>query len=534
MPGTIAADQLKAMLGDGAELALIDLREQGVFATGHLLFACCVPLSHLELRIADLVVRRGTRIVLCDQDGANRPGLAATAAARLARHGYSDVAILAGGVDGWRDAGYRLFSGVNVPSKGFGEFVEQIYETPRLSANEVKAKLDAGDDMVILDSRPFPEYHRMNIPGGIDMPGAELFYRVHDVAPDPETFVVVNCAGRTRSIIGAQSLINAGIPNPVAALKDGTMGWHLAGLDLEHGQDRRAPAPSAAGLAKAKAAAARVAARFGVATIDRATLTAWQAEGAARSLYLLDVRSPEEFAAGHLADSRSAPGGQLVQATDEYVATRGARIVLIDTDEVRATMTASWLIQLGWREVTVLAGGIGDGPMVRGRRPRRVLEYDNGELLSPAALRATLDADEPVAVLDLASSLAFRSAHVPGAWWGIRARLESGLVKLPEVERLVLVSPDGALAHLAHKDAEAARPGLRIQVLDGGTDGWIAAGLATESGNDRLTTETDDVWYKPYDHPDSVEQWMRDYLEWEVALVDQIEQDGDAEFRAFT
>src|SRR5690606_6230085 len=207
----------------------------------------------------------------------------------------------------------------NVPSKAFGELVERRCNTPRLTAHELAAKLEVGEDLVILDSRPWDEYRRMNIPGGIDAPGAELVYRVHDLAPTPDRLVVVNCAGRTRSIIGAQSLINAGIANRVAALKDGTMGWHLAGLPLEKGADRHAPDPSPEALAKAQAAAARVAARVGVRSIDAAGLAQWQREADRRTLFLLDVRSPEEYAAGHLPGSRSAPGGQLVQATDEYV-----------------------------------------------------------------------------------------------------------------------------------------------------------------------------------------------------------------------
>ena len=121
-------------------------------------------------------------------------------------------------------------------------------------AERVQRKWDSwgkGVRLVILDSRPYEEYHRMNIPGGIDAPGAELVYRVHDLAADPDTLVVVNCAGRTRSIIGAQSLINAGIPNKVVALKNGTMGWHLAGLELERGQTRAAAAPDGDALIKA-------------------------------------------------------------------------------------------------------------------------------------------------------------------------------------------------------------------------------------------------------------------------------------------
>ncbi|GIT52924.1 MAG: hypothetical protein Ct9H300mP16_00840 [Pseudomonadota bacterium] len=177
-----------------------------------------------------------TPIVLCDDCG----GEAERAAEQIARFGYTRFEILDGGIAaGKGKAGYEIFSGVNVPSKAFGEFFEQEYETPRLPAAQVKAKIDAGEKVVILDSRPMVEFNNMSIPGGSCCPGAELVYRVSDAVEDPDTLVVVNCAGRTRSIIGCQSLINAGIPNPVVALKDGTMGWHLAGFALDHGQTLR-------------------------------------------------------------------------------------------------------------------------------------------------------------------------------------------------------------------------------------------------------------------------------------------------------
>ena len=234
--------------------------------------------------------------------------------------------------------------------------------------------------MVVLDSRPYDEYSRISIPTGINVPGAELVLRVHDIAPSPDTLVVVNCAGRTRSIIGAQSLINAGVPNKVVALRNGTMGWHLAGLTCDHGKDARAPAVSSATLAWAKSKTAEVARHFGIERIDRATLAHWQAD-TARTLYIFDVRDPAEYARGHFPGALSAPGGQLVQATDLYAGTLGARIVLSDDNEVRAVMTASWLKQMGWKDVSVLPRSrqrnrhAGEPPArhaARGRRHRRL------------------------------------------------------------------------------------------------------------------------------------------------------------------
>ncbi|HXL48507.1 MAG TPA: rhodanese-like domain-containing protein, partial [Xanthobacteraceae bacterium] len=231
----LSAPALKAMLADRHELALVDLREELIFAQNHLLFARSAPLSRLELNFTRLVPRRGTRIVLCD----DADGLVERASAILARAGYTNLHALAGGVAAWAKAGFELFSGVNVPSKAFGEFVEHAAATPSISAEELARLMHERSDFVVLDSRPFDEYQRVSIPTAVNVPGAELVLRVRDLATSPETTVVVNCAGRTRSIIGAQSLINAGVPNKVVALRNGTMGWTLAGLACESGKTRR-------------------------------------------------------------------------------------------------------------------------------------------------------------------------------------------------------------------------------------------------------------------------------------------------------
>ena len=367
----------------------------------------------------------------------------------------------------------------------------------------------------------------MSIPGGIDAPGAELAWRVHDLAPDPGTLVVVNCAGRTRSIIGCQSLRNAGIPNPVVALKDGTMGWELAGLAVERGSTRVAPAPTEEGRRKALAAAKRVAERFKVKFISRKDVLK---SDPARSLYMLDVRSREEFEAKHIAASRHAPGGQLVQATDEYIGVRNARVVLIDPERVRAVMTASWLNQMSWDEVYVLEPEGEDGfagwPVESGPRPRRVLGFE--------IWQRTVKEVEGATVLDLSTSLRFHAGHIPGAWWGVRSRLGEAHAKLPKTDSLVLTSEDGVLAHLAAPEAAALWPAADVRVLEGGNKAWFAAGRPAETGTERATTERDDVWYKPYDHAAGYEKHARDYLSWEVALVEQIRRDPTIRFRTFS
>ena len=253
-------------------------------------------------------------------------------------------------------AGFELFSGVNVPSKAFGEFVEHTSDTPSISASELDALMRAGADMVVLDSRPFDEYRRVSIPTATNVPGAELVLRVHDLAPSPDTLVVVNCAGRTRSIIGAQSLINAGVPNKVVALRNGTMGWHLAGLRLRQRQGQaRALQLSGDGLAWAKAAAERVAQRFGIERIDQATLERWRADDSAHALPLRRARSGRiRRLAMCRARSRRRADNSCRRPTNTPA--RSARASCSSTTpRVRAVMTASWLQQMGWKDVFVLA-----------------------------------------------------------------------------------------------------------------------------------------------------------------------------------
>ena len=206
-------------------------------------------------------------------------GDAAAAAGRLRSLGYRDVSLLEGGLAGWVAGGGELFRDVNAPSKAFGELVEATAGTPAVPAGQLRALLSDGADVVVLDARRFEEYQTMSIPTATSVPGAELVMRAGALAPDPATLVVVNCAGRTRSIIGTQSLINAGLPNRVVALRNGTIGWSLAGLELEHGQQRRAPEVPPAMARRAEAAAWTVAGQAGVGRIGADTLASLLAAG---------------------------------------------------------------------------------------------------------------------------------------------------------------------------------------------------------------------------------------------------------------
>lgn len=515
---SIDAQTLKSWLHDGAEIALLDAREEVPFDLRHILMAACVPAGRVETIVGDSVPRRGTRVVWCD-DG---EGLAERAAARMEGLGYTDVSLLTGGVSAWEAAGYRVYSGVHVPSKAFAEVVEHEAGTPWIDAAALDRLIQSGTDMVLLDSRSYEEYHNNSIPTAISVPGAELVYRFHDLVPSKDTLVVVNCGGRTRSIIGAQSLINAGVPNKVVSIQNGTQGWHLAGLQVLKGATARAPAVSPAGHAAARAAAARVAERFGVRTIGSATLDAWRAEADQRALFVFDVRSPEDYAAGHLPGMKNVPGGQLVQETDRHAAIWGGRVVCVDDDGVRAIMTAHWMMQMGWDAVAMTLDRL-DGEI--GPHRETVLGADEAPAIGVEELAA-----RAAVVVDLDWSRSYIDGHIPGAWFAIRSRLADDLVPLPTAEAIVFTSGDGVLARLAAAEWDGRAP-APVFALDGGTQAWAASGRPLETGATRMASAAEDMRLRAREMPGRVEDAMNAYLTWEIALAEQMATDEDQRFR---
>lgn len=520
--------QVRAALLKREEIALLDVREEDPYAQGHPLFSANMPLGRLQAEAWVRIPRRDTRVVVFD----NGEGLAEPAARLLQHLGYSQVSLLEGGLAGWIAAGGEVFRDVNVPSKSFGELVESIRHTPSLPAPQVKALLEQGADMVVLDARRFDEYQTMSIPTGISVPGAELVLRARSLAPNPSTQIVVNCAGRTRSIIGTQSLINAGIPNPVAALRNGTIGWSLAEQTLDHGASRRFGPVSEEDRAQAATSAHDVAKRAGVRFIDRHTLEGLQAERH-RTTHLLDVRTPEEYQQGHWPGAVSAPGGQLVQETDHTVPVRGARIVLYDDDGVRACMSASWLAQMAW-EVCVLepvqTADLSETGLPQSPLPDTLFPLVHAV---PGQLQRWHDQpDSGTLVVDVGSSAAFVKAHVRGAHWLLRSRFEQDVSRLPAALRVVVTCPDGRVSRYAVAPLQALLPaGTQVLWLEGGTRAWQALGGAIETGERGVLSERIDRYRRPYEGTDNPRAAMQGYLDWEFGLVEQLGRDGTHGFQ---
>lgn len=533
----VTVHNLYETLRGETEFALLDVREQEEFSRSHLLLACCTPLSRLELIVEALVPCKETPVFVMDDGQSEDLDRSARAADALTAMGYRTVNIVDGGLKAWSDAGFVTVNGVGALSKGFGEYIEVVRETPRLPPSEIKALLDdARVRTIVIDVRPTGEYRNMNIPGSINLPGCEVTYRLAEVVKDPGTTIVINCAGRTRSIIGTQTLINAAIPNRVVALKGGTMNWQLAGFDLEYGSTRPVPPITEEGRRIAEQRIRKVAETYHVRFVEPRKVAQWRSEAAHKTLYLFDVRQPWEYASGHIPGSTSAQGGQLVQATDEYAAVRNGRYVLMDDDELRAIMTAHWLRQMGLPQVFVLKGGIFNAAAVLA--PRGLAEGENGIEghastggISVAEAARRLENRAGILCLNVGASNRHRARHIPGAKWVARAYLPRVRPLCPQSKQIILTAEQSAHAALAAQDARDLWPDAAVSFIQGGTPAWEKAGLPLETGMPCALCPEDDIWYRPYTDLNASKEAMQGYFDWESGLVDKINADGCVNFR---
>lgn len=545
MPTTISPQSLDALLKGGSPFALIDVRETGEYNNAHIPGASLIPRRDLEAQMADAVPHTATPVVLCDDDARR----ATLAAATLEGLGYGDVSVLDGGINRWVTQELPTEWGVNVPSKDFGEKVEVVHHVPEIDAVELNERIESGEEIVILDTRTPEEYQRLCIPGGRSVPGAELALRITDITKElsDDATVVINCAGRTRSIIGTRVLQRMGLPN-VVGLKNGTAGWSLAGYALESGADRlELPDLSEEGIAAAEAYADRLVEEDGVQYIDADGLQALMARRSDETVYLVDVRTEQEYADGHIPGFRWFPGGQAVQRSDEVAVVKNCPIIFCCDGRARAAITASWYRQMGHEHVYALHGGTGEwqragNSLEEGHSQAQALGLDEARskvrMLAPsevpsasgasvtlvgtsggpaAYVRATDDsAATDAVIIFVGTSQQFAEAHVPGSRWVPRGWLEAqiGDVAPDKGTPVVVTCVDGVTSTFA--GATLADEGYAdVSVLEGGVGAWRRDGREIERGLSGVMSTPADVVPAGTDRGFAD---MMNYLRWEEEL----------------
>jgi len=521
---TISPADLTRLFDSASEWALLDVRETAEADAGHIYGATFLPRRMLELRLPELVPDRSTTLVMYDEGGtrAMRAAHAADAA------GYRDVRVLEGGLRAWQAAGLKLSSGSNVPSKLFGETVYEHQHVPQLPAEVLHGWQHEGKPHVVCDIRTPDEYRVGRIPGAHGAFGVDVALVAADLKAR-HVPVVVHCAGRTRSIIACQTLRELGV-DEVYALENGTMGWQLAGYELERDAPGRMLTPTPESIDEAANRTRDLARSAGADAVDAAKLRAWlerRAQGA-MNLYLFDVRQVAAYEAGHIAGSKALPGGLAIQRTDEFIAVRNAHVVLVDDDEARAWMTAFWLKGMGFPHVHVLQGGIrawlAAGASVETGRPRPEAlllaeKRKHTRYVSPTELAAELAGESRPCVIDVDTSRYFSQGHVAGAHWLPYGWLEDRIdaVAGPHA-RIVLTCHNGI--HSTYAGSNLVAMGYSdVRVLEGGMAKWKKIGLPVDHG--LPVDATEDIVLPPYAADRAT---MARYLEWEQRLTREREQ----------
>lgn len=530
----IDAKTVKDELTSGSEIALLDIREYGQYGEGHPFFAVNLPYSILEIGAIRLLPGQHAHCVLLDDDD----GLAETAARRLTALGLQNISILRGGVRGWEEAGFTLFKGVNLPSKAYGEIVEHELGTPSISALELAQLLEQDHAPLVLDGRTPAEFEKMNIPHAQSLPNAEIGHRLGAFVANDSQTIIVNCAGRTRSILGAQTLRQLEVTNPVYALRNGTAGWALAGLKLLNGTKAVAPATLSESLKETSSERARLyRQKYKIPTMDLDELAEIENDSM-RSCYRLDVRTIEEYQRGHLIGSIHAPGGQLVQATDQWIAVRGAKVVLIDDTGLRASTTAGWLRNMG-HDATVLACDISQYDGVVSGSGQHLDTQLTAYLDSlPAVPFLTINdvsrkLTEAVTVIDFSSGMQYRRSHIDGAHWGIRPRISelATALKISGNRPLLLCGADQNIRALAA--IELRELGYTaLSQFDGNIDDFRKHGLTiSESSDVPSNDDCIDYLFFVHDRHDGNLEASQQYLDWETGLLAQVDDQERSVFR---
>jgi len=526
MAERIRCEGLKSLMESDEAFAIFDIRERGEYNAGQIYTASSLPRSQVEFRIADLVPIRNFPVIVYDEGGER----ANFAAATMEQLGYQRVYVLDGGLPAWAKVGFPIVAGVNVPSKEFGEKVHIENNVPEISPEELSNRLAGPDKVMIFDVRTPEEHQRFCIPGAYSVPGGDLILWAKELRQKSDTTFLIHCAGRTRSVIGTQSLRRLGLSN-VYALRNGTMGWSLADLELERNTQRQDPSPSPSSRAASGVLASRIAQEEGIPMISVAELLSLRGTQERQVIYQVDVRSPAEYAEGHIPGSLGIPGGQAVQRTDDFIVVRNAKVVFVSNGHARAVMAAYWFRQMGFGDVAVLQGGvegwIRDGQNLSTetsavRNPILDKADAKARYLNPTELNSLSRSTGPF-ILNVGTSQEYQAGHIPKSLWLSRGWLElkiNGSCS-DNSQPIVITCPTGQQSILAALTL-SERGYLDVSVLKGGVKAWIKEGHPTEKGLDGCVMEPNDV-VTPASATGNKEAMVR-YLEWEITLGDKFKR----------
>ena len=509
----ITPETVRSWISDKEEVAFIDVREIGQHTNGHPFFSISIPYSLFEFNIKILVPNKQTRVILID----NNNGISDLVYNIAHQMGYSNISIIEGGVEEWVSAGYKLFDGINVPSKSFGELIEKYFHTPSITAKELAQKQKNNENYIVIDGRPFLEYNKMSIPKSICCPNAELFYRVSSYIKDINTEIIINCAGRTRSIIGAQTLIDFGIKNKVKALENGTQGWFLSELSLEHNKNKYLEfLPNDPEIQQLQKKVLKLTNDLNIELIDLKKAQQLIIDKK-KSTFIFDVTTSKtiNITPGIIMN---VPGGQLIQATDKYIGVWKATVILVDDgDLIRAGTTSFWLKKMGY-EVYILKEGLLKAQTLKFTKEidHKLIDLDFINLEDLVKIKKQI-------LYDIRSSKDFCKMRIKNSIWLNRAHLYREKIKTDDP--IIIITDNLEKASLIVKDLKQKDKGAIIKVYK-----WNQNEITSYPSVIDVTIETlseqNNIDFNFHTHMrhDGNKEHAKQYLEWEINLVSKMDK----------
>ena len=207
-------------------------------------------------------------------------------------------------------------------------------QVPVISPEEVKQKLDAGEDIVILDTRSREDYKTKHIKGSLSMPQDEIYVRYSDLPQDREIIVLCYTTGCQSSAQVAQVLLELEFPN-VKDMKTGISGWEAQGFPLKGEY------------------IASSASEINVESISPSQLKIKLDTN--QDIYLIDVREKEEYKAGHIEKAHSLPLNQISSQLDKL--SKNKEIIIYSKTGSESKLACQYLTGKKFGNVRELAGG---------------------------------------------------------------------------------------------------------------------------------------------------------------------------------
>ncbi len=518
MKNFVEAKTVKNWISDNKEIAFIDVRELAQHTAGHPLFSISIPFSEFEINVEKLLPNKEVRIVLFD----NNNGISEITYKIAQNLKYTNIFILKNGIDGWVKSKFHLFDGINVPSKSFGELIEKKFKTPSITALQLSKKQKEKRDIIILDGRPFDEYNKMSIPGSVCCPNAEIPYRISELIKSSNTEIIINCAGRTRSIIGAQALINFGIKNKVYALENGTQGWFLNDFKLDHGKTKfldKTPSNEKINELRNRI----VSLLQNIVEIIDFNQAQKLINNKNITTYIFDVRT-KTYPKKELSQIRNVPGGQLIQATDKYIGVLKSHVIVFDDgDLVRAGMTALWLKKMNFHCYVV-----NESPVkIKKLNLKQEVNFETSpiNLIKLENFKNLKD----IPIFDIRNSIDYCKKRIKNSVWTNRYIITKKMSKY--VKSMIIVTNDLPKASLIVSDLQKKDPDSVVQVYH-----WNETDVEQfldyiDLKKVELDEKFIDFNFHTHLRHKGNKEHAKNYLKWEIDLIKKMDEEEIDYFR---